>query len=972
MNVPRQRMLNGFDAHPRELVSGTSEQTAVPDVAAPCNAGDSADVETSIDRSFVSDNLAETVHEDPDATPVGSPQMLSGKTVYVIDAYSLIYQVFHAMPEMTSPTGQPVAAVHGFARDVLDILEKKQPDFLFCAFDGPGDTFRTVLYDQYKANRVEMPADLRPQIAEIQRLLQALGVPALLCPNYEADDILATIARLTESLGGTCIIVTGDKDCRQLITDRVQVYNIRKDELFDAAALEREWGVKPEQVVDFQSLVGDAVDNIPGVPLIGPKIASELLRKYGNLEVLFERVDEITGCKRRENLKSFREQALLSRQLVRLDGNAPVAIDWNAGRVGGMDFNAAMDLCRGYGFRRLSERISRLCAAAAPVNAQSDYQTVTSLDQLRSLVEELKQSRRFSFDTETTSACPRWAELVGVSFAWKPGQAFYVPLRAPPGEPQLPQADVLSILRPLLEDAAIEKIGQNIKYDVIVLRNVGVELRGIVFDTMVADYLLDPGERIHNLDDLAKRYLNHTTIKIEELIGSGKNQKRMDQVSVPLITQYAAEDADIPLRLSGMLERRLADDGLETLFRDLEMPLIDVLAEMEFNGIRIDTDRLADMSRRFGERLASLQIEIYHHAGGEFNIDSPKQLAKVLFEQLKLPVQRRTKTGPSTDADVLSDLATLHPLPAKIIEYRQNAKLKTTYVDALPQLVFPGTGRVHTSFKQDVAATGRLSSTEPNLQNIPIRSEEGREIRSAFLPGEPGWLLFAADYSQIELRVLAHYSGDEALQRAFHEDRDVHTQVAAEVFEVPPEAVTREMRRSAKAVNFGVIYGQSPFGLAKALHIDQEEAARFINTYFARYSGVTAFIRQTLQDCRKRGYVETILGRRRPVHGVRDLNQVKDPHQRTLPERIAINTVIQGSAADLIKQAMILVYRRLRQEKLRARMLLQIHDELVLELPPDELDQLQAVVVDEMSRAGKLAVPLKVDFKTGDNWAECE
>ncbi len=918
------------------------------------------------------DTDSAVVGEDSGTTPPEESLTLADKTVYVIDSHSLIYQVFHAMPEMTSPTGQPVGAIHGFIRDVLDIIENKRPDFLFCAFDTHGGTFRNELYEKYKANRVEMPADLYPQIEEIQRLLTALGVPTLLCPNYEADDILATLARRTELLGGTCVVVTGDKDCRQLITDRIKVLNIRKNELFDAAALEREWGVRPEQVVDFQSLVGDAVDNVPGVPLIGPKIASELLRQYGTLENLFEHVDEVAGDKRRENLKNFREQALLSRQLVRLVDDAPVNIDWQAGRVGGVSRDAALELCRGFGFRQLAERISRMCVIDAPATWQSDYQTVTSLDHLRQLAAEMRGARRISFDTETTSTSPRGAELVGLSFAWEPGRAFYVPVRAPQGEPQLAEGDVVSILKPLLEDAAVEKIGQNIKYDVIVLRNVGIEVRGIAFDTMVADYLLDPGERIHNLDDLAKRHLNHTTIKIQELIGSGKNQRLMSEVPVPLITQYAAEDADVPLRLTSILEQRLADEGLDTLFRELEMPLIDVLAEMEFNGIRVDVARLADMSRRFGDRLAQLQVEIYHLAGGEFNIDSPKQLAKILFEQLKLPVQRKTKTGPSTDADVLGDLAKLHPLPAKIIDYRQNAKLKSTYVDALPQLVHPRTGRVHTSFKQDVAATGRLSSTDPNLQNIPIRTEEGREIRSAFLPGEPGWLLLAADYSQIELRVLAHYSGDEAMQRAFHEDRDIHTQVAAEVYGVPLDAVTREMRRSAKAVNFGVIYGQSPFGLAKALDIEQDVAATFINTYFTRYSGVAAFIQRTLEDCRKRGFVETILGRRRRVQGVRDLSQVRDPHQRTLPERIAINTVIQGSAADLIKRAMIHVHRRLQREQLRARMLLQIHDELVFEVPPEERDTLTTLVIEEMSGAGKLAVPLNVDFKVGANWAECE
>lgn len=893
--------------------------------------------------------------------------------MYVIDAHSLIYQVFHAIPEMSSPTGQPVAAIYGFVRDVLDIIEKKQPDFLFCAFDAPGEhTFRHELFEPYKATRQEMPIDLRPQIGEIQRMLAALGIPTLVCPNYEADDILATLARQTESLGGTCVVVTGDKDCRQLITDQTYVYNIRKQEMFDAAALEAEWGIKPSQVIDFQTLVGDSVDNIPGVPLIGPKIAGELLRQYGTLENLFEHLDELAGNKRRENLRNFREQALVSRQLVCLSSNVPIEVDWHAGRVGGINREAALELCREFGFRRLAERISGMSVADAPAAWQADYQTVTSMPQLRELVSLMQAQPRVAFDTETTSTSPRWAELVGISFAWEEGRAYYVPVRAPQGEPQLDKSEVLVVLRPLLENPAVEKIGQNIKYDLIVFRNAGIHLRGIAFDTMVADYLLEPGERIHNLDDLAKRYLNHTTVHIDELIGSGKNQKRMDEVPVTLITHYASQDADVPLRLVRTLERRLAEDGLADLYRDLEMPLVDVLAEMEFNGIQVDVKLLGDLSRRYGERMKTLEAEIYELAEGPFNIDSPKQLSKLLFEQLKLPVLKRTKTGPSTDADVLNDLAKIHALPAKVLEYRQNAKLKCTYVDALPALVHPVTGRVHTSFKQDVAATGRLSSTEPNLQNIPIRTEQGREIRSAFLPGEPGWLLFAADYSQIELRVLAHYSSDEALQRAFQEDRDIHTQVASEVYGVALDQVTRDMRRSAKAVNFGVIYGQSPFGLAQALDIDKEQAARFIDTYFARYAGVAAFIKQTLQDCRRLGYVSTILGRRRAVQGVRDPGLFGDSYQRIMPERIAINTVIQGSAADLIKRAMINVHRRLQQEQRHARLLLQIHDELVLEVAPEEQEVVRQLVVDEMTAAANLAVPLKVDVKFGVNWAECE
>ncbi len=922
------------------------------------------------------DEIVDRPEEDVEPARPEQPAQTSTRsvdqTVYVVDAYALIFQVFHALPEMTGPAGQPVGAVHGFIRDIVDLLENKSPDYLLCAFDLPGDTFRDERYAEYKADRDEMPEDLQPQIPNIRRMLEAMGVPCLECPGYEADDVLATVAREAQQEGMQCYVVTSDKDCRQLITDRVTIYNIRKDSIFDASELMKVWGIRPDQVVDFQSLVGDKVDNVPGVPLIGPKIAAELLQKYDTLDQVLDHAEEVSGRKRRENLMNGRESAMLSRDLVRLVDDVPVAIDWDAGRGTEVDHEQVQALCREFGFRRLAERLEGLAATAKPVTVQADYRTVATLDEFNDLVQQLSQQSQISIDTETTSTLPRFAEIVGYSFAWQEGLAYYVPVRAPDGDPQLDRATVRDALRPVLENPGIRKIGQNLKYDMVVLRSAGIQLRGVACDTMVADYLIDPGERNHSLDDLAKRYLGHTTIKISELIGKGKKQKRMDEVPVAQVAPYAAEDADVPLRLTPILESRLDEVGLAGLYRDLEVPLIDVLAEMEFNGIKVDVNRLGELGQRFGERMASLEQEIYALAGGPFNIDSRKQLSKVLFEDLNLPVVKKTKTGPSTDAEVLGELAKQHELPARIIQYRQYAKLNSTYVDSLAGLVHPQTGRVHTSFKQDVAATGRLSSKDPNLQNIPVRTEDGREIRSAFLPGEDGWKLLAADYSQIELRVLAHFSGDMTLREAFAEDRDIHALVASEVHGVPLEEVTRDMRRGAKAVNFGVIYGQSPFGLAKALDIDKEQAAGFIDAYFARYPGVDEFMVKTLAECRQKGYVSSILGRRRAVQGVRDPSSLSDSRQRTLPERIAINTVIQGSAADLIKKAMINVHDRMRQEKLQARMLLQIHDELVFEVPSEEVDGLASLVREEMTTVEQLGVPLKVDIKVGGNWAEYE
>ncbi len=900
-----------------------------------------------------------------------SPPDLHGKTVYLVDAHSLIHQVFHALPEMTSPTGLPVSAVYGFVRDILFLLEEKRPDYLFCVFDSIGPTFRHQIYPAYKANRPPMHEDLIPQMPIIHNLIETFGLGRLSLPGYEADDIMATVARQVENLGGQCFLVTSDKDSRQLLSDHIKIFNIRKNEVFDRESLREEWGITPEQVVDFQALVGDPIDNVPGIPLIGPKLASQLLVKHRTLEGVLEHIEEIPGEKRRENIKKFWDQASLSRQLVQLRTDVPIQLDWETGRTGRFDRQKALELLSELGFRSLASKVASLPSAQSVRTARSKgieihCQIVDNSQKLQELVALLSQQKAFSIDLETTHLWPRWAEIVGYALATEDQKVWYIPVRSPPEDVKLNPQLVLEQLRPLLEDPGIEKIGQNIKYDMVVLRSAGIQLAGVRFDTMVASYLLEPGSRNHNLDELARRYLGHSTIKISELIGTGRQQKRMDQVPVVRVAEYAGEDALLPVLLRPILARRLAQEGLDRLFTEVEVPLIGVLADMEFWGVKVDVDRLRELGQQYGQRMEALEKEIYALAGRRFNISSPKQLQEVLFEQRGLQPLKRTKTGSSTDAEVLEELAAHDPLPAKILQYRQYAKLKSTYVDALPEMVHPVTGRIHASFHQVVAATGRLSSSDPNLQNIPIRTEEGREIRSAFVPGQGGWQMLSADYSQIELRMLAHYCRDERLCEAFSRDEDIHARVASQIFGVPLEQVTPEMRRRAKAVNFGVIYGQSAYGLSKQLGITPEEAGQFIDSYFGGYPRIEEFLRRTLAECHQTGYVKTILGRRRAIEGVRP----EAGRQRNLAERTAINTVIQGSAADLIKLAMLGVWRRLQEDGLKSRMLLQIHDELVFEGPEEEIPQLAKLVATEMGGVWPLQVPLKVDVTVGPNWAD--
>ena len=896
------------------------------------------------------------------------------EVVYVIDCFSLIYQVFFGMPPMTGPAGQPINAIYGFVRDIADLLQRKTPTHIIAVFDAPGDVFRHELYPAYKENRDPMPDDLRDQIPPIKRMLAAMGIRCLELVGFEADDIMATLAEQSDVRGNKCFLVTSDKDCRQLLSDNVQMYNIRKDSYFDAGDLHDVWGVRPDQVVDFQSLVGDSVDNVPGVKQIGAKTATALLQEFGTLEDVLDNAQTLKAKNRRENLMNGREDAMLSRELVRLDRNVPIEFTWSSAVVSDVDVEQVTTLCDEFGFRTLRERL--LSSQTKPTAAvwEVEYVTITSVEQLENVLREITSEHVLSIDTETTGLDSRSADLVGYSFAWEVGKAYYVPVRSMEGDVQLDGEAVRELMCGVLEDPTIRKVGQNIKFDMVVLRNHGIQLAGLFVDTMVAHYLVEPEQRNHSLDFLSERYLHHKPVSYAMLAGIGKKQVTLDQVPLEQVAYYAAEDADIPLRLYAKLVQQLEDKELLTLFQEVEMPLIAVLAELEYNGISVNVELLKTMSVRFAARIEELTSEIFTAAEQEFNIDSPKQLSKVLFEDMGLPVIKKTKTGISTDAGVLTELSRMgvSDLPPLILEYRQVTKLKRTYVDALPELLNTLTGKVHSAFKQDVAATGRLSSTDPNLQNIPIRTPEGREIRSAFIPSEEGWKMLAADYSQVELRVLAHFSQDETLQQAFIDDEDIHSNVAAEVYDVPVDEVTAEMRRGAKAVNFGVIYGQTAFGLAKALGIENSAAAEFIDSYFRKYPGVEAFMLDTLRVAHRECRVSTILGRHRNVADVRDPETLKNKRQRNLAERIAINTVIQGSAADIIKVAMIAVLKRLKTDDFQARLLLQIHDELVFEVAAEEVERLTAMVREEMMSAVELSVPLKVDICVGDNWAQCK
>jgi DNA polymerase-1 len=906
---------------------------------------------------------------------------LRGKTVWAIDTLSRAYQLFHALPEMTARDGMPVSVVFGFTRDLLDIVEKKRPDYLVCAMDPPGPTFRHEAFADYKANRAEMPADLVPQIPLLRRLLDVFGIPCLEVPGYEADDVLATLATRAVAAGGSCTIATSDKDSRQLLGPQVRLFNLRTNSGLGPDELHAEWGIRPDQVVDFLALVGDSVDNVPGVPGIGPKIASELLQKHGTLDGVLAAVESVSGAKRKENLRAHGDTARAGRELIRLDAAVPLVIPWDAAALHPPDMAALAELCRECGFRSLLDRVVQAGgrspappAAAAPQRRSSgtlfdmdgeEPAPAAALPQLAvheprdaaaiaAAVQRLRAGGGVAICVPRAAAGGLLARPTGIMLATG-ADAFWF---------DAPAIATDALLRGLLADPAVATQGHDLKRQDVALRTAGVTLANIGFDTLLAAYLLEAGER--NLG------LVETAIRHGVEVGDPAAAAAIDR---PAGAADAARHCQLVQALAARLPERLAAAGLADLFATVEMPLARILAGMEFRGVRIDTPVLAALATEYAARLATLEAEIHALAGRPFAIASPLQLRAVLFDELGLPIVKRGKTGPSTDAEVLEQLAPLHPLPAKLLEHRRYAKLKSTYVDALPALVDPTTGRIHTTFNQTVTATGRLSSSDPNLQNIPIRTAEGLQIRAAFLPGEPGWKFVAADYSQIELRILAHLSGDAAMRAAFAAGEDIHARTAAAVCGVAAAAVTPAMRRLAKAVNFGILYGQSAFGLAKALGIPQGDAAEFIAGYFRVFAGAAAFMDDVLDRCRREGYVTTMLGRRRAITGVRDRDRRRNAAgvpALTLPEREAVNTVVQGSAADLIKLAMLRVDDRLRAEGRRAALVLQIHDELLLESPLEELEAVERLVADEMRQAMKLAVPIEVAVHAGGTWAECE
>lgn len=924
--------------------------------------------------------------------------MSDAKPLLLVDGSSYLYRAFNALPPLTTRSGEPTGALFGVLSMLHRLLDRYQPERIAVVFDARGKTFRHDLYNDYKAHRPSMPEELAAQIEPLLVTVRALGLPLLQVAGVEADDVIGTLARQAAAQDCPVVIVTGDKDMAQLVDGHITLLDSMKDTLMDATGVQEKFGVPPALIVDYLALMGDSSDNIPGVPGVGSKTAAKWLSEYGSLAGVVENAAAIKG-KIGERLREHLDFLPLYRQLTEIKCDVPDVPPLAELSRTPPDTAALRELYERFEFRSWlaqldkpqsnSVRAGFKPAPTTPTHAQSaptpagpelaieifpdippkKYEKITTSDELAVWLNRLQQADEFAFDTETNSLNYMQAEIVGVSFAVEAGHAAYVPLahRYIDAPPQLDREQVLAQLKPLLEDPTKGKIGQHIKFDCHVLANHGITLNGIAHDSMLESYVLNSTATRHDMDSLAKHYLGVTTTTFADVAGRGAKQLTFDQVDVETAAKYAAEDADITLQLHNTLWRRLqAEKNLQYVYKELEIPLIPVLYAMEHLGVRVDTVLLGTQSQEITKRLAELESEAHRVAGQPFNLSSPKQLQEILFEQLKIPVTQKTPKGqPSTAEDVLAELAEQYELPRIILEHRGLAKLKSTYTDKLPQMVDPHTGRVHTSYHQAVTSTGRLSSSDPNLQNIPIRTPEGRRIRQAFIAAD-GYKILAADYSQIELRIMAHLSGDERLLQAFQQGEDIHRATAADVFDTPLEQVNALQRRSAKAINFGLIYGMSPFGLARQLGIDRFAAAGYVERYFARYPGVKAFMDRTRAQAHEQGYVETVDGRRLYLPQI----NARNAQHRQAAERTAINAPMQGTAADIIKRAMIAVFRALQAANLKTRMIMQVHDELVFEVAVDEIEQARQLIDEQMRAAGQLSVPLVVDMNVGANWEE--
>ena len=884
-------------------------------------------------------------------------------TLYLVDGSSYLYRAFHALPNLTNSHGEPTGALLGVANMLRRLLSEADPEYIAVVFDAKGPTFRHELYPDYKANRPPMPSDLSRQVEPILDFTRMLGLPLLQVEGVEADDVIGTLARAAEEAGMECVISTGDKDMAQLVTERTTLTNTMTDTDMDRTGVRQKFDVEPEQIVDFLALTGDKSDNIPGVEKCGPKTAAKWLGNWGSLEEVMAHAGEVGG-KIGEYLRAALEQLPLSRELATIRRDLELESSPEHLRRGDVELGALVEALKRYEF---NSWLQELDGGDEEPPAETDYRTITTAAALDDLVVELEGAGLIAFDTETTSLDPMRAELVGLSFSTRAGRAVYIPVGHdyPAAPDQLDRDDVLSVLGPVLENPDRPKVGQHIKYDMNVLSLYGVGVRGVAFDTMLESYVFNSTGSRHDMDSLALKYLGRQTTHYEDIAGKGAKQILFSQVSIEDASGYAAEDADVTLQLHEHLWPRLREvPSLASVLQDIEVPLIPVLARMEQRGVLIDGGLLTEQSRDLAKQMAKLESEVHEAAGQPFNLGSPKQLQQILFEKMGLPVIRKTPKGqPSTAEDVLQELAVDYELPSLILEYRSLSKLKSTYTDKLPLQINPRTGRVHTSYHQAVAATGRLSSSDPNLQNIPVRTPLGRRIREAFVAPE-GCLIMACDYSQIELRIMAHLSGDAGLLKAFHDNVDVHQATASEVFETPYDAIDSDQRRAAKAINFGLMYGMSAFGLARQLNIGRAEAQAYMDTYFMRYPGVRAFMEDTRERAREQGYVETLFGRRLYLPDINASNM----QRRQGSERAAINAPMQGTAADIIKRAMITVDDWLQENDTEAHLVMQVHDELVFEVAESDLDELREAVVGLMSGAASLDVPLVVDTGAGPDW----